>query len=550
MRIPKLTMTVTAAVALVVSGLAPAALGHAERDAMFPDGTGSVPRYRPMESMNERPHLVVCRKDSARRIAKLGNRRLRLINQRLLEDCEFGLVQAAVDAVSKRKTTIYVLPGVYREKPNRRNPSCSHHGGNGDGEQGAPILSYEDQVKCPHEQNLIGIFGDKDFDEERECNSPRCDLQIEGTGARPGDVLITGGFNKSGQFAKLNGIRADRTDGIYFRNFTIELFEFNALYILETDGFVIDDVVGRYNDEYAFLTFASDHGLYQNCEGYGNGDSGIYPGSASDVNSDSTETGELDRWSVEIRNCKSHHNALGYSGTAGNSVYVHDNEFYRNGTGIATDSLFPNHPGLPQDHGWFTDNAVHDNNVNYYERYVHSGVCDRKPSKRGYHKGVVCPVIPAPVGTGMLIAGGNYNYVEGNHFYDNWRQGVMLFGVPAALREEPEAGFDTSHFNHYVGNHFGFAPSGATLPNGLDVWWDDQGEGNCWQDNESSAGDVTHNATSPLGLPDCDSGGSPGLPAAPKQGTLAPCAAYDRSDPVNRDPAGCDWFDTPSKPEG
>ncbi|MEU7702940.1 hypothetical protein, partial [Streptomyces sp. NPDC039028] len=28
----------------------------------------------------------------------------------------------------------------------------------------------------------------------------------------------------------------------------------------------------------------SDHGLYKNCESYGNGDSGIYPGSASDIN--------------------------------------------------------------------------------------------------------------------------------------------------------------------------------------------------------------------------------------------------------------------------
>ena len=36
---------------------------------------------------------------------------------------------------------------------------------------------------------------------------------------------------------------------------------------METDGFVIDSVVGRWNDEYGFLTFADDHGLYHRLRG-------------------------------------------------------------------------------------------------------------------------------------------------------------------------------------------------------------------------------------------------------------------------------------------
>ena len=125
--------------------------------------------------------------------------------------------------------------------------------------------------------------------------------------------------------------------------------------------------------------FAVDHGVIKNCEGYNTGDSPIYPGSASDVNSDKEEYSQKKRWAVEIFNCKSHHNALGYSGTAGNSVWAHHNDFYANATGIATDSLFPGHPGLPQDHARWDHNRIFSNNQNYYERYIDTG--DMRPSR-------------------------------------------------------------------------------------------------------------------------------------------------------------------------
>jgi hypothetical protein len=345
------------------------------------------------------------------------------------------------------------------------------------------------------------------------------------------------------------------------KNFTIELFEFNAIYVLETDGFVIDDVVSRYNDEYGFLTFAVDHGVYKDCEGYNNGDSTIYPGSASDVNADSTEYSQTKRWSIEIFNCKSHHNALGYSGTAGNSVYVHNNDFFLNQTGIATDSLYPDHPGLPQDHGWWAHNNIYSNNTNYTEKFVQSGICDKPPAERGYKppankkpwEGTVCPVVPAPVGTGMVIAGGNWNLLEANRVWDNWRTGFMLISAPAILRneEDPNKQFDTSHHNKYIDNIMGIAPNRKTDLNGTDFWWDDTGVGNCWQNNigDKDLG-VRSNTLYPGGLPDCDvSGGSMGLPANPyKQGLIITCALYDRNDSFWRDPPACDFYDTPKEP--
>ena len=562
----RVALALAAGLALVTSLLATSAGAHAERDTVFPDGKGSVPKYRPMIA---EPNLVVCKDDSRSRIMDMKDRELRTINLKLLARCEFEHIQDAVFHLRKPGSTIYVLPGVYEEDPYRTRPECADElaadddqgEGKGDPEnRNAPVLTYEQQLQCPHAQNLIGIFGDtKPNDDKRECNGPACDLQIEGTGETPEDVLITGGFTKDGDWAKLNGIRGDRADGLYLKNFTIELFEFNATYILETDGFVIDEVVARYNDEYGFLTFAVDHGLYKNCESYNTGDAGLYPGSASDVNSDKEEYGQEKRWAVEIVNCDSHHNGAGYSGTAGNSVYVHDSKFHHNALGLVTDSIFPNHPGLPQDHGRYEDNLIYSNNVNYFEN-VHDGTCDAPPAERGYKpkpgepltSGMVCPVGPYPVGTGMIIAGGNWNIFRGNQVWDNWRSGLTLISVPSAIREEydPTKQFDTSHHNMIVNNVMGFDLKGAPDLNGVDFWWDDTGEGNCWQDNTGTGEDGAPSDNAMFGLFDCDSGGSPGLPLnAYKQGPLIPCATYDRSDPIFRDPPGCDFFETPEEPE-
>jgi hypothetical protein len=86
--------------------------------------------------------------------------------------------------------------------------------------------------------------------------------------------------------------------------------------------------------------------------------------------------------------------------------------------------------------------------------------------------------------------------------------------------------------------------------NGVDFWWDDQGEGNCWEENTGAHDTVTSNTMYPTGLPSCADGGSLPVPNNPfKTGQLAPCAVYDRNDPQFRDPPGCTFFDTPQEPE-
>jgi hypothetical protein len=522
---------------LLVAGPAAA---HEERESRFPPGDGEVPTHRTFEEAAD--VLVVCKPDSAQRIKAIMDRKLRAFNNKLLAQCSYQHLQAAVDDVEQRGSNIYVLPGQYREEPSW-NPECvrDYDGG---------VVEYEQIESCGEILNLVTVAGDDPGDPDITCDNQLCDLQIEGTGEHARDVVLTGGFNENGDWVKHNGIKADRADGFYLKNMAFELFAENAIYVHETDGYVLDDVVARHNDLYGILTFTSDHGLITGCETHHNGDSGVYPGSPADVNAYSDRTGALERWAVEITGCDTHHNALGFSGTAGNSVYFHDNEVHDNSAGYVTDSFVGGHPGMPQDHAWLQDNQIYANNVNYYPNVADGGPCRaEKPADRGHEDGVVCPAFPVPVGTGVMIAGGNHNLVTSNEIYDNWRYGAMLFWIPAGIRGDydPTKQQDTSHHNAFTANQMGYRPGDAVLPNGLDFWWDDAGNGNCWDDNLAAPGTkITHNATDPRGLPECPGGSTWPVGNLVKSAQLVPCAEYNRKS--NPEPAGCDWMQTPQRP--
>jgi len=513
---------------------------HEERASQFPPGNGHTPTYRTAAQAAD--VLVVCKPDTASLVARIADPALRARNEQLLKRCGFAHLQAAVDAVRVRRTNIYVLPGHYREEPSLSAPCTKSYAGG--------IVTYEQVVSCGEIVDLVTIAGDSVTDPDIVCDNQLCDLQIEGTGAAPTDVLFTAGFRADGDWAKHNVLKADRADGIYLKNMGFELAKENAVYVHETDGYVIDNVVARNNDLYGILTFTSDHGLIKNCETHHNGDSGIYPGSAADVNAASTQPPPLTRWSVEITGCNTHHNALGFSGTAGNSVYFHDNRVHDNGAGYVTDSFVGGHPGMPQDHAWLEDNDIYSNNTNYYGNVQGSSPpCSRRPAAVGYEKGMVCPSFQVPVGTGILIAGGNYNLIRNNRIYDNWRNGAMLFWVPGAIRGDMTASgqLDTSNHNRYIGNRLGFHPAGVTQPNGTDFWWDDQGLGNCWEGNVAATGQVTTNAVVPV-LPTCAVGSILPAGSGAKSATLLPCSMYNRNSEPG--PPGCDWLDSPAPPPG
>jgi Right handed beta helix region len=209
----------------------------------------------------------------------------------------------------------------------------------------------------------------------------------------------------------------------------------HALYVHEADGYLIKYAKLFYNGEYGTLTFASDHGLTTDCEAAGNGDSGVYPGGAVDTGEQRIEA--KPRLNQAITRCDVHHNTLGYSGTMGNAPHVYGNNFYDNSTGITTDSFFAGgHPGYPQDSAVFENNRIYSNNFNSFVKGSD-----------------VVPRVRVPVGTGILIAGGNNNEVKGNRIWDNWRRGAM----PDAVSDNTGYG-TTSNRNKFHNNVMGSGP--------------------------------------------------------------------------------------------
>jgi len=526
------------------------------------------------------------------RVSKKQAKKLRRFNIKLLRRCRYNSIQAAVTA-SHNNDRVEIMPGVYTEPQSRaaptQDPACkdlvetNDHGATG-------ALSYKYQAECPNDQNLIAVIGraptskpvpqppaiDRHgIPDEGPCI--RCNLEMQGTGISPDDVVVEGGDPSLGDrgapganppdYAKDVGIRADRADGFVLDNLKVRHVNEHGIYVIETDGFHLDRFKAAYAKEYGLLTFVADHSLIENCDAWGGGDAGLYPGATADLGD--AVPADQRRYGTELRNCDSHHNAAGYSGTDGNAVWIHDDNFYDNTLGFTTDVFTaPGHPGFPQDSDLIENNNFYSNNFNLYLRPCNAG---EQPGPYGPNQGCsdVVPTVPEPVGTGLWIAGGNHNIIRNNHFWDNWRRGTMLFAVPdqfvcgpAGVDPSLLAGCDpakappsTSYNNEFYGNVMGQAPDGTKARNGVDFWWDSftSNTGNCWHDNKGVNGDRASlntfppmapvaNQSLPGSLPeDCASSVGTGGPT--QEAELLGCFAD-----FTYDVDSCNWFQTPPKP--
>lgn len=583
--------------ALVGATAAPA---HIERASYWPDPAadgavapaagGKVPAIRSLTSALKRKPVgrtrVVCKRNSLRKAKrsirrarrngydirpsdhrKLSRKRakqLRKVNKRLFKRCKFRHIQPAVDR-SRNNDRVVVMPGLYTEPASRaaptNDPRCDQYEITNDKSQ-AGAVSYDYQFHCPNDQNLIAVIGrapgggsDPQPPRENRHGIPnlgpciRCNFQIEGSGVSADDVVVDAGRVESGNggpsgAVKDVGIRADRADGFVLRNMTFRHAAEHGIYAIETDGYLLDRFKVFYNDEYGVLTFVGDHGVMQNCEAVGAGDAGLYPGAGAEGGAQ-RPAGSPVRYTQEIRFCDMHHNAAGYSGTTGNSVHLHHNNFYDNALGLTTDVFTAaGHPGFPQDSLLVENNDFYSNNFNPYA-----------PGSD------VEPTVPFPVGTGMWIAGGNDNTVRNNRFWDNWRRGAMLFAVPdATVCTDPSvqvpdcspAKTSTSYNNRFHHNAMGVAPNGSRQPNGTDFWWDSfpGNTGNCWFANQAAPGrSITTSPPAPL-MPNCNNGQNPGSSTgigwAPNEAELVGCLAAISTGSF--DSTTCPWFETPPKP--
>lgn len=582
-------------IAVAVTGLiaAPVALAHIERASYWPEpgadtavkpaAGGKVPEARSLFSALDKKApgdtRVVCQPDSMKllkkdiayaqkpgykirksakriRISDAEARKLMAFNKKLRKKCNFDSIQAAVTA-SGNNDRVVVMPGVYTEPESRaaptNDPACADLLQEND-KGSTSALSYAHHIKCPNDQSLVNING-RELGPGADPQPPlqdrhgipnlgkciRCNLQLEGSGPSPNDVVVDAGRVESGNAGPVGAvkdvtIRADRADGFVLRNLTARHAKEHGIYVLETDGYRLERFKTFYNADYGVLTFVSDHGLMQKCDAVGSGDSGLYPGAAPETGEQTREAKR--RYNTEIRYCDMRHNTAGYSGTDANAVWLHHNNIYDNANGFTTDVFTASgHPGFPQDSDLLEKNKFYSNNFNPY-----TGSSD------------VRPTVPMPVGTGMWIAGGNNNIVRNNWFFDNWRRGVMLFAVPNALvcptPDPPDipgckpGDVSTSHRNQFYGNKMGVTPKGKSRPNGLDFWWDPypQNRNNCWYKNTGTDGTGGSIKSLPATLPsDCAT--SVGTGSVDGQtAELLNCVSVPKGDP------SCPWFTTPAKP--
>jgi hypothetical protein len=636
-------------VSLAVAGLAltlglPAlAFAHLERPSYWPDpapdGTthppagGEVPTARSFTSLTTGAGpgdvLVVCKgsegatslaalENSVNQARKRGFRlrpsqpktklskqeadRLIEVNEGLADQCAYHSIQQAVfDAENNDR--IAIMPGLYREPDSRSapendpacNPSLLQEDASGDL---AP--SYEYQATCPNDQNLIYVQGravvgdppEPPLSDRRGIPAQelgpcvRCNLQIEGTGAKPEDVILDAGtdYSGSGPRAKPGGyakdvvLRVDRADGFVGLNFLVRGAQEHGFYNEEVDGVLLDRVKFFWAADYGHLSFTSDHNRVQNCEGFGAGDAVVYPGGAPETGSQATDFyPDAPRTNTVITNCDLHGSALGFSGSMGNAVRITGNHIYGNSTGISSDTLSSaGHPGFPADSSEIDNNYIYSNNLDLYREDAPVDI-----------------LVPVPIGTGIIYPGMNDAAVHDNWIFDNWRDGAMLFSVPDALTSgggaegdifpgvscpgAPANGFSTSCGNRFFENRVGRAPNGFRLPdaidmfgnvhaadnarpkkpNGNDFWWGEffaSSIGNCWFANTGTDG-TAESVTGP--------GEAGRLPADPPQTLPSDCAtSVGRNDFAkllyliecgngpddDTGPTDCDWWTVPAPP--
>jgi hypothetical protein len=388
--------------------------------------------------------------------------------------------------------------------------------------------------------------------------------------AKPGGQI--GCDNPDRCYTKHVVLRADRADGFVAKNLLTRGGREFGIYTEEIDGYLLDRTKFFWNADYGQLSFTSDHGMMTTCEGFGSGDSVVYPGAAPETGSqaDMSFYPDAPRYNTVVKKCDLHGSALGYSGSMGNAVRITQNDIYGNVTGIASDTLSSSgHPGFPADSSLIDHNMIYSNNLDLY--------VDDPP---------VEPLVPVPLGTGIIYPGMNDARVHHNHIFDNWRFGSMLFAVPDALTSgggaegnvnpgiscpgAPGNGISTSCENRLFANNMGRPPAGfkfpaavdqfgadrshgpGPYPNGLDFWWDEfsGNTGNCWFNNtgpDGTAGSITGPGagTPPDVLPsNCATSVGGGDPA--KTQYLIECSNGPDND---TGPLDCDWWRPAPKPQ-
>ncbi|HEY0517161.1 MAG TPA: hypothetical protein VGD00_08580 [Solirubrobacteraceae bacterium] len=404
---------------------------------------------------------------------------------------KYKTIQAAVDA-AKAGDWILIAPGDYKEAATRAPAE-----GNGAG--GAVLVTTPGLHIRGMNRNGVMLDGTKP-------GTPQCSN-------KPADQNL-GPLNGEGHPEGRNGLVVWKTAGDSVENLTACNFltgsagRGNQIWVDQGDGSG-KQLAGNWRGAYLSATstfwesnqapfasygiFASNSGgpgLFTQVYANNQADSAFYIGACPDCN-------------TTLDHAHGENSDLGYSGTnSGGHLLVQNSEFNNNQSGFVTNSQNNDDAPSPQDGKcpnnetgptgtsscWvFTKNQVHDNNN---PNVPTTGSAEA-----------------APVGTGVVIAGGRNDTVTENTIYNNGAWGVLLAPYPDASNPPPVAhceggvpveteGQTVCYFddwgseiskntftnNGFFGNTDNVDAAELSNP---------ENPGNCWHDNVDTGGTVT-----------------------------------------------------------
>ncbi|GAA2168646.1 hypothetical protein GCM10010403_29930 [Glycomyces rutgersensis] len=323
------------------------------------------------------------------------------------------------------------------------------------------------------------------------------DLQIEGLGDGPDDVLFSGGF------ALDTVLEAGGASGLYLRNVTFGQAREAGLRLDQADGAALDAVAATQSGGYGLHITRSTGVALTGCRADLADDAGI-----AIEDSDAT-----------VDDCEATGSLTGILVSGSGTVGVGANRVHDNTTGIVvTDTGV----GAPIDvHG----NLVYANNTGHYDR-LGTGAC-ADLAARDWTAGILCPERTVPRGVGILLADTASTGVTGNRVWNQDAAAVAAWGTGGVEGGQGDG-------NTFADNAFGVRDDGQRERNRLDLWWDGTGSGNCFDEPDAFR-------TLPASLPDCDGANTPSrLVGDPLRAfKVWQCGIGDAAAGV---PAGCDWF--------
>lgn len=323
------------------------------------------------------------------------------------------------------------------------------------------------------------------------------DLQIEGLGDSPEDVLLTA------RFAADTVLEARGASMLYLKGFTVGQAREHGLLLSGVEGAVVESVAAVQSGAYGIRVADSPTVTLTDCRAEAADTAGISI-------EDSTAT---------VDGCEATGNLIGLRASGGRAVELTANRLHGNTTGLIVTGTDRN--GVVGAEA----NLVHDNNTDHYAN-LGTAACDKDLDERPWADDVLCPDLTVPSGVGILVADAVNGRYEANRLWNQQTAAVAVWGSPGL----DAAGSDQ---NRFADNVFGVRDDGQQQRNRLDLWWDGIGADNCFQEP------ATHR-TAPAALPGCGMVDQTSrLFGDPLRALKLHQCGIGPADPL---PVGCDWL--------